>query len=248
MNYSFHRVIAILARLAVAGVGFHSFAPKEFPGNRSLQRDLGVPQSFEAVNPIGNPISHSTQYGFSLPLGSCASTNQSNISERSFPSLRIIALPPPLCIRAVGVGNHRAHPSSVVPPVCPFVGIQATCAPLDTVGVGNKEPSVAGMGCAAIGCSDTSPFRREPHRGKVCEYGSESVTKDCCDVFKEQVTGSNDASNTEDFPIKAGSCLMSNARLIPGNANILAREACMDAIHFSGVLGWIEQSDIPFPH
>lgn len=41
---------------------------------------------------------------------------------------------------------------------------------------------------------------------------------------------------------------MSNARLIPGNANVLARESCMDAIHSSGVFGWIEQSDIPFPH
>jgi hypothetical protein len=36
--------------------------------------------------------------------------------------------------------------------------------------------------------------------------------------------------------------------LITGIANILAREARMDAVHSSGVFGWIEQPDIPFPH
>ncbi len=41
---------------------------------------------------------------------------------------------------------------------------------------------------------------------------------------------------------------MPNACFISGIANVLARESRMDAIHFSGVLGWIEQSDISFPH
>jgi hypothetical protein len=71
---------------------------------------------------------------------------------------------------------------------------------------------------------------------------------DVCDVLQEQSSRLNHASDSEDFTVKAASCLRANPRLFSGNANILARESRMDAVHDSGVLGWIEQSNVPFPH
>jgi hypothetical protein len=38
------------------------------------------------------------------------------------------------------------------------------------------------------------------------------------------------------------------ACLFSSSANVLARESRMNAVHASGVLGWIKQADISFPH
>jgi hypothetical protein len=101
---------------------------------------------------------------------------------------------------------------------------------------------------SSIGSSYTAPARIEPQLGKIGEHGVESERNDCCDVFKEQVSRSNDASNADDLGPQAAARTFRNACAISGRANILAREARCDAIHASRVFGWIEQPNISFVH
>jgi hypothetical protein len=104
------------------------------------------------------------------------------------------------------------------------------------------------MGRSSIGSSYTAPPSIEPHVGKIGEDGIESETNDCCDVFKEQVARSNDASNADDFGPEAAARTLRNACAIAGVANVLAREARCDAIHASRVFGWIEQPNVSLMH
>jgi hypothetical protein len=106
------------------------------------------------------------------------------------------------------------------------------------------------MGRSSIGSSQTDPSRIEPQLGKVSEDDVESRSEinDCCDVLKEQDAGSNNASDADDFGPKAASRTFLNASAISGVANVLAREARMDAIHSSRVFGWIEQPNVSLVH
>ena len=64
------QVVAAPGRLQSTAVAVfvagHSLASKEFPSDCGLERDLRVTQSLETVNPMGNPISHSTHKGLNL--------------------------------------------------------------------------------------------------------------------------------------------------------------------------------------
>jgi hypothetical protein len=106
------------------------------------------------------------------------------------------------------------------------------------------------MGRSSIGSSYTAPSRIKPHVGKISEddVESRSDSNDCCDVLKEQAVGSNDASNAADFGPEVTSRTFADASLIAGVANVLAREACMDAIHSARVFGWIEQPNVSLMH
>ncbi len=103
---------------------------------------------------------------------------------------------------------------------------------------------------SSIGSSNTAPARIKPQVGNVPENGIESGsdTNDCCDVFKEQVSRSNDASNADDFGPQTAARTLRDACAISGLANVLAREACCDAIHSSRVVGWIEQPNVSLVH
>jgi len=104
------------------------------------------------------------------------------------------------------------------------------------------------MGRTHVGSSYACPAAVIPARGQVAEYGSQSVRKDCCDVFQEQESGSYRVSHAQDFTVETAARVCAHARLLSGAANVLAREARMDAIHASRVVGWIEQPDIAFVH
>jgi hypothetical protein len=106
------------------------------------------------------------------------------------------------------------------------------------------------MGRSSIGSSQTDPSRIEPQLGKISEDDVESRSErnDCCDVLKEQDSGSNNASDADDFGPEAASRTFLNASAISGVANVLAREARCEEIHSAGVRGWIEQPDISLVH
>lgn len=104
------------------------------------------------------------------------------------------------------------------------------------------------MGRAHVGSSYASPPAVIPERGQVSEYGSQSVRKDRCDVLQEQESGSYRVSHAQDFAVEPAARICANACTLAGVANVLAREARMDAIHSSRVFGWIEQPNVALMH
>lgn len=66
-------------------------------------------------------------------------------------------------------------------------------------------------------------------------------------VFQEDEAGSYHVSDAEDFAIETAA-LAIDPGPAAGDADILAREARMDAIHSSRPGGWIEQPDVPLMH
>jgi hypothetical protein len=109
-------------------------------------------------------------------VGSSTSTSPSLLIARPFPS------------RALGVGKSTCR--SEGPPVRPMFG----CGPVVslTVGVGSKEPPLAPVWGADVGCSETRPVRIEPETGKVTEDNvkARSSSDDGANVFQDDESGS----------------------------------------------------------
>lgn len=151
--------------------------------------------------------------------------------------------------------SHSTHCGFSFPPaLAESVGVFLVCSAgyppsreLCAVGVGQSEPSIAVMRCPDIGCSYTQPSTVIPHDGQVFDNLVKAVAFNCGDIFQEDVAGSNDASNSQDFTVKPRACSFPNTCLFSSSANVLAREPRMNAIHSFGVVGWVKISNISFP-
>ena len=125
-------------------------------------RDDGISEASKAVHPTGNPISHSTQSGFSLPLIPCCVVNSvrfipderlplhergvgirfvtTSLSGRLFRAI-VSGLALPLRqSRAEGVGSiltasHNSNPCLLLPlpPLIPLVGVGHNPDPIPPV-------------------------------------------------------------------------------------------------------------------
>lgn len=100
---------------------------------------------------------------------------------------------------------------------------------------------------ANFGSGQARPPCIIPARGQVPENGSEPTRNNSGDVFQEEEFGSYSIGDAQDLPIKSGAFPV-DPIASTGNANILARESRMQAIHAAGVFGWVEQPDITFVH
>jgi len=74
------------------------------------------------------------------------------------------------------------------------------------------------------------PFRIEPERGQVSENVSKPPSKQSCDVFHDDVSGSNLANKTPEFTPQSGA-FTSESCAFPCEANVLAWESTADDIY-----------------
>jgi hypothetical protein len=98
------------------------------------------------------------------------------------------------------------------------------------------------------GSGKTRPLRIKPERGKITEHGSESEGNKAPDVFQEDRSRSNDATDADDFVPHVAASRIVNSCPTTGERIRLARETRCDAIHSAGVFGWIEQPNIDLEH
>ncbi len=103
------------------------------------------------------------------------------------------------------------------------------------------------MGRSDIVSAQHEPPSIVPATGKVAEDTIEPGTPDARTVLQEYVARSNDINGAGDFAPESAA-RPGQASALAGGAKILAREACMQAIHASRPWGWIEQSDISLMH
>jgi hypothetical protein len=90
---------------------------------------------------------------------------------------------------------------------------------------------------ANLGSGQDRPSCIVPELGQVSEDNADiSINKDSWGVFHEDELGSNNTGASQDLPIKAGARAV-DSFAVAGNANILAREPRMEAIHAAGVFG-----------
>jgi hypothetical protein len=90
--------------------------------------------------------------------------------------------------------------------------------------VGHNPYPLAELGAAGISGAQHSPSRIKPQDGQVCENCAHPSTQQRCDVLHEDESGSNLANDSGHLSPEAGA-LAFNSSLVPGVADVLAREA-----------------------
>jgi hypothetical protein len=96
---------------------------------------------------------------------------------------------------------------------------------IPTVGVRNNPPPITPMAGAHSRCWYARPFRIKPCLGQLSENGVQSVSKDRCDVFQDNVLGSYQANDSHEFVKKAAPSALLDTGLLACGADVLAREA-----------------------
>jgi hypothetical protein len=102
------------------------------------------------------------------------------------------------------------------------------------VSVGNDPEALSGMWRANRGSRYAMPLRIVPEGGQVSENSVHPSTKQLCDVFHENVVGSNLANEARVFSPKTGSLPVKTARRASPR-EILAREPTADDIDGNSV-------------
>jgi len=161
--------------------------------------------------------------------------------------------------RALGVGHSFAAIGSGIPaplPLTPLAfkrsrlashvaGSSPSCGS-PAAGVGQEEEPGAALGSANVGRAETTPFRIEPQRGKVCEDLIKPALDERGDVLDEDERRrhlTHDASKmTPEARTSAG-----KSSSLPGVGDVLAREAASDEIHDATPRAAVEGGDIR-PH
>jgi hypothetical protein len=171
--------------------------------------DDGVAEATDAVQPMGNPMSHSTQSGFnSPPSGDGSVENGVPVGQRD--------------AACANVTDRR--PLGVCCVLCKFaVYVSAT------VGVGQDEDAVATVRRTNAGSRYTMPFRVIPDRGKITQDPIEPSLGEHGDIFKERDARSTSANGTD--------AILPEARTIPRQASsstsladVLTRESPGDDV------------------
>jgi hypothetical protein len=204
-------------------------------------RDLGnygVSQGFKSVCPMGNPISHSTHGGFSAP--DSGDTTMESINCLPLDKRRWIdgfeRLPLSLSSPACGVGHSaRATSRSKFGNLAFAVfSVKFAAIALQLRGVGHNPDSVPAVRCANVGSWYAVPLRIIPERGQGSENVCKPSTKQCCDVFQDNVSGCQFANETGDF-VKQAASLAFKACTFSGETNVLAGEPSCDDINGNSI-------------
>ena len=156
------------------------------PGQGGTVGHLSVANAFKSVQPMGHPMSHSTQFGFSCPLFevSVPLPSKTALDRWSlallFPSFLIkdSVLYPPLQSREHGVGQVL-RPTTVSrfarrAGLCADSGVIVAAIALKLRGVGHNPDPFPLVRGGNVMRSHNSPPCIKPHFGKVTEDGSKS--------------------------------------------------------------------------
>lgn len=194
--------------------------------------DYGVSERLKSVCSVGNPISHSTHLGFSAPETSettCESISCLPIKNRRFTAGED-RFPLSRLSDAEGVGQNRTAVCKSIPP-CP-------CSPAPFAdcrrGVGHNPDSVAAVTGTNVGSWYAVPLRIIPERGQISENVSKPSTKQCCDVFHDDVSGCQLANQAGDFRPKPAA-LTGKPCTLSGRADILAGEPSADRVNGNSI-------------
>lgn len=217
-------------------------------------RDYGVSEPFKSVCPIGNPISHSTQFGFSCPPSEAITAWSKRSFDRSRPDFLVNdAGEEPLCMDATGVGQNFAlrPPLYAIPAHSSRLShffARASILPAfvnpRVSGVGHKPDTLSAMGSAQGRRWYVFPFRIVPESGQVSENAAKPsawlfarASKQICDVLHDEELGSKIANKSGDFRPEPRSGSVIDASLPAGDTNVLAREPPRDDIDGNSVSG-----------
>jgi hypothetical protein len=113
--------------------------------------------------------------------------------------------------------------------------IVAPCAWWSRVaGEGHNPDAVASVKCAKVGSRYAVPFRIIPERGQGSENVSKPSTKQCCDVFQDDISGCQFANQTGDL-VEQTAALSGKPCAFACGANVLAGEAAADDINGNSI-------------
>jgi hypothetical protein len=212
----------------------------------------GVSEASQSVHPMGNPISHSTHCGFSLPLLPAMvrprppSPRTASVSDIPGWALLFAVLrePLPFASPAVGVG-HRATAVCKLIPVLLLVILAKSGPADDALGVGHKPDALAAVRGTNIGSCDNVPFAYIPDRGKRPD---DSVERAACvmakkpdGIFRHKEPWAEIRNNSEGFSPHPS--LIARAFLLACMANWLARHASADEVNVP--IRWISDRERP---
>jgi hypothetical protein len=113
-------------------------------------------------------------------------------------------------------------------------------------GVGNNPDTLPEVRRADVGGCNATPDRIIPAFGQVSENDSHSPSKQSCDVLHDDEAGSKLANESSVFEPQARAFPVETASL-PGEADVLAREAPADGVNgdsVSGKSGSVKSSDV----
>jgi hypothetical protein len=92
-------------------------------------------------------------------------------------------------------------------------------------GVGNKPPPISLMAGAHSTRWNARPFRIKPCLGQLPKNGVQSVSKDRCNVFQDDVSGLYQANDSHEFVKETRPSAFLDAGLLACCADVLARES-----------------------
>lgn len=195
------------------------FGGKDGPADQfGNLRDYGVSEPMQRVWPFGKPIMYST----TRTGGYCSPKCHLNQSRKLLFGPRSSRFRPlPLKSQAVGVGRVDFRSDGSLESVA-----KSSSAFLRP---GDKPEPVSVMMGANGGRWNTIPPRIVPERGHVSENVSKPSTKESCDVFHEDVTGSNFVNESGIFAPEPRP-LAGEASALSGKADVLAGEPATDGI------------------
>jgi hypothetical protein len=99
----------------------------------------------------------------------------------------------------------------------------------DALGVGNNPNPVPAVRCAKVGSWYAVPFRIIPERGQGSENVCKPSTKQCCDVFQDDISWCQFANQTGDF-VEQTAALSGKPCALPCGADVLTWEPAADDI------------------
>jgi hypothetical protein len=79
-------------------------------------------------------------------------------------------------------------------------------------------------------CRYARPFRIKPCLGQFSKNGVQSVSKDRCDVFQDNVLGSYQANDSDEFVKETTPRALPDPRLLACGADVLAGKATANNI------------------
>jgi hypothetical protein len=168
-------------------------------------RHYGVSEGANSVQPMGNPISSSTQHGFSRNWPSSVPRNGLEDPPHSS------NLPPQWSLPRIGVGTFRRCKNSVnlTPRELAAARFATSSGDMHSllksvfVGVGNDPDPIPLMRGADAVCWNAIPLRIIPERGQVPENSSHPETKQAWRVFHDDDKRSKFANEALVFRPKA---------------------------------------------
>jgi hypothetical protein len=135
-----------------------------------------------------------------------------------------------IALQERGVGHSlTAVPSpKLCRPEMPFLS-RSDAHASEAVGVGQDPNAIPAVRCAKVGSWYAMPFRIIPERGQGSENVCKPSTKQCCDVFQDDVSGCQFANQTGDF-VEQTAALSGKPCALPCGADVLTWEPAADDI------------------